>query len=113
MWLIRAVQNLSFNRDVLVFNIFSLNWHIVNISFWNYLWYVTSDMLDSIVVGRNNLPWDNIDPDNISIVGDCPLPGDNTISWLIHIIKYFFLNRDILNSGLPFNHLSFNPLFYI
>lgn len=111
MRLLRAVQYLSLNWDILILYIFSFHRNVVHVTFRNNLRNITSDMLNCIVVSGNNLSWHNINTNYISVISDRSFSGNNRIPGLINVIVYFLLYRNIFDSWLSFNHLSFNSLF--
>ena len=99
------------NWNILIFYIFSLNWYVFNILLWNYLRNIASNMLNCIIISRNNFSWYNINFYNIFIICNNSLFRNYRISWLIYIISHPLLNWNILDSTFSFYCLFFYSLF--
>ena len=97
------VDQLPLNGNVLIFDIFMLDWYIFDIAFRDNLRNITSDVLNGIIIGRYDFSWHNINSDVISIISDCSFSGDKRVSCFVNIVNYFFFDWDILYSACSFN----------
>jgi hypothetical protein len=110
-WVLRIMNELTFNRYILIFYILVLHRNILNIFFRNHLGNIASDMFHSIVISGNNFSWNNINSDKIPIVNNFFFLGNETVPGLIDIVDNFFFHRHILYSAITFNHISTNSWF--
>lgn len=103
--LLRVVDDLSFDWDVLVLFNFSFLGNVFDLFFWNVLRNVLSKILDGIVVGDGNFSWDFLDSDFFSVLGDLSSFGNSFNSSFIFVFDDFFLEGHVFDSAFTLDDL--------
>lgn len=103
--LLRVVDDLSFDWDVLVLFNFSFLGNVFDLFFWNVLRNVLSKILDGIVVGDGNFSWDFLNSDFFSVLGDLSSFGNSFNSSFILVFDDFFLEGHVFDSAFTLDDL--------
>ena len=102
--LLRVVDDLSFDWDVLVSLDLSFLGDILDFFFGDVLRNVLPEVLDGIVVGDTDFAGDFFDPLLFSVLSDFSGPGDSFNSGFILVFDDLLLEGDVLDSALSLDH---------
>lgn len=98
------MDNLSFDWNVLILLNFSFLGDVFDLSFWDVLRNVLSEIFDGIVIGDGNFPRDLLDSNFFSVFGNFSSLGYSLYSAVILIFNDFLFERNVFDSALAFNH---------